>query len=153
MRNVCDYIDDLLPVLENFRGKSSAIMAVEVAKPLGTLIIELNTHNQLFQSGKDGTGKPIVPKYAAATIKYKRQKGQPVNRVTLRDSGDFHRSFNVRFIDDQIIISANDPKTLALVEKYGEDILGLDDSSLSTLKDKARPLLIDELRKLIGNVQ
>ena len=50
-------------------------------------IINLNAA-QMYR-GEKADGTEIKPSYAPSTIRYKKKVGQPYNRVTLRDSGDF----------------------------------------------------------------
>lgn len=146
-----DKFTGFIDVLRDYTGRDSDTVVVDTAKPLGKLMEELNTQNQMFQ-GVSGQGVPIVPAYRAYTVRIKRMKGQPSNRVTLRDTGDFHRSVRAVFKDDEITMTATDPKTSDLEDKYGPDILGLNDASLSTVKDKLKPLLINSLRKDLSNV-
>lgn len=101
---------------------------------------------QLFE-GKDSTGASIEPPYKPFTVMIKKRKGQPVNRVTLRDTGDFYKSIRVidRAADFEYI--ATDPKTRDLEIKYGDNILGLASSSFDKLKPQIIKDIIDQLRK------
>lgn len=90
-------------------------------------IIDLNAENQLYEQGVNNLGVDIsdyMP-YSPLTIEIKEAKGQPTNRVTLRDEGDFEASFYLEVSDKQFEIKASDFKTEALIKKYGRQILGL----------------------------
>jgi len=52
------------------------------------VIKELQTQEQMYQ-GITSKGIDIKPAYANSTIKIKRKKGQPTDRVTLFDTGGF----------------------------------------------------------------
>ena len=58
------------------------------------VIKELQTQEQLYQ-GRDSKGIDIKPAYADSTIKIKKRKGLPADRVTLFDTGDFYNSLEV----------------------------------------------------------
>lgn len=79
---------------------------------------------QLF-AGIRSTGKEIKPDYAPYTILIKDQKGQPTDRVTLKDEGDFYEGIFVSSGSETFDIYSSDEKTEALIGKYGEKILGL----------------------------
>ena len=55
----------------------------------------------------------------------KKEKGQPTDRVTLKDTGEFHRSIFVKFEGDKIIIDSDNDLRDKLVKKYGATIFGL----------------------------
>lgn len=77
-------------------------------------------------SGKLSTGEDITPEYALSTIAAKKRKGQPYDRVTLRDTGDFYTSRFV-FADQGKIVNGSDVQySEFLVKRYGEQIYGLD---------------------------
>ena len=63
--------------------------------------------------------------YKPFTIAIKKEKGQPTDRVTLKDTGEFHRSIFVKFEGDKIIIDSDNDLRDKLVEKYGATIFGL----------------------------
>lgn len=99
------------------------------------VIADMNAQDQLFEKGIDRNGDSIASyrPYKPLTIEIKRLKGQPVNRVTLRDEGDFHASFQVIANDTSFFIDATDSKTLDLIRKYGEQIMGLTDENVDIL--------------------
>lgn len=92
-------------------------------------IEELNM-GQMF-IGRRADGSEILPTYSDLTIELKEQKGQPSDRVTLRDTGAFWKSLTVDVKSDTFTISATDAKTVSLVKKYGERIFGLSKESKS----------------------
>ena len=57
------------------------------------------------------TNKAVYPSvYAAFTINEKKKKGQPFDRVTLKDTGKFRSSFKVRPFPGHAIIDSNTQK-------------------------------------------
>lgn len=116
-------------------------------------ITDLNANKQLFEEGENALGVKIdsyMP-YSQVTIAIKHQKGQPVNRVTLRDTGAFEKSFIIHCDSKQIIIFARDPKTKKLSKKYGAEIFGLTSENKNLLIwSKIYPYLKNELLKLLN---
>ena len=106
------------------------------------LVLDLVREEQLYE-GQDAEGQEIRPKYTPFTVQIKRLKGQPTDRVTLKDTGAFYRSFDIDYGPNYFEIKATDGKTRKLKRKYGEQILGLDEDSLQLLID----LLKDELKR------
>ena len=146
-----DSIQNMIQAIERFENKTDDIILDLVALNEGQIVF-LNTDNQLFQ-GIDAKGKKLFPPYSRKTIKIKRAKGQPTNRVTLLDTGDFHNSFLIVYGNDFFEITANDRKTKKLELKYGSDIFGLTDNSLQILINMIKDQFINEARKhiLSGN--
>ena len=66
-------------------------------------IIDMNAEEQLFEQGINRLGVEIsdYAPYSPVTIAIKEAKGQPTNRVTLRDEGDFESSFFLEVGDKQ----------------------------------------------------
>lgn len=123
------------------------------------LIIELNTIEQLYNKGIDSTGDSIG-EYQPATIEGtsnflgKKQKGQPYDRVTLKDTGEFYASFRTKWeASGNIIITADVLKDgTNLLEAWGRDILGLTEENLGRLRDKAIQILVPIIkRELLAN--
>ena len=115
-------------------------------------IIDANAEEQLFEQGINRLGVEIsdYAPYSPVTIAIKEAKGQPTNRVTLRDEGDFESSFYLEVGDKQFEIKASDFKTEDLIKKYGRQILGLTDENISILIWKyIFPDLMAETKKRI----
>ena len=90
--------------------------------------------------------------YSPVTVEEKRLRGQPYNRVTLRDTGDFESSFYIRYMDDGFEITASDWKTDDLVRKYGREIFGLNRENLDDLaRSYILPFLREKLVETINN--
>lgn len=98
-------------------------------------IVDLNAEEQLYEQGINRLGVEIAnyAPYSPVTIAIKEAKGQPTNRVTLRDEGDFESSFFLEVGDKQFEIKASDFKTEDLIRKYGRQILGLTDENIAIL--------------------
>lgn len=116
------------------------------------IIADMNAQVQLYEQGIDRNGDKIAEyaPYRPITIQIKLMKGQPTNRVTLRDTGDFHASFRVIANNISFFIDATDVKTEALIAKYGEQILGLTDDNLNELIwEYIYPDLLTKLKNLL----
>lgn len=112
------------------------------------IVLDMNTEDQLYEKGINRVGVDIsdYAPYSPVTIEIKQQKGQPTNRVTLRDEGDFEHSFYVEYKENGFEIKASDWKTEELIKKYGKQIMGLtDDNANELLTEYIMPYLIDRL--------
>lgn len=115
-------------------------------------IVDLNAEEQLYEQGINRLGVEIADyaPYSPVTIAIKEAKGQPTNRVTLRDEGDFESSFFLEVGDKQFEIRASDFKTEDLIRKYGHQILGLTDENIAILiRQYIYPDLINEAKTQI----
>lgn len=108
--------------------------------------------DQLY-SGNDGYTTKIQPPYAYSTVKRKLKKGQPVDRVTLRDTGEFYKSLHVAFDEDGFFIASTDWELSNILKsRYGEPILRLSNENLRELIWKyIRPSLAEKLKEHILN--
>lgn len=105
--------------------------------------------DQMF-SGYDGRGKKIEPEYTPFTVSIKRQKGQPTDRVTLRDTGDFYSSLRVEFDEGGFYVTSDDSKAAELLEKYGTNIFRLSNQNLTILiREYIRPVFAEKLKELL----
>ena len=132
-------------VVSDFRD-NLASKAVETASGHESFVTDLNV-DQMAEAGQDSKGSKIRPRYSASTVIRKRRRGQETGFVTLRDTGDFHRSIFVVFEGDQIVFGADDDKAPKLFAKYGREVLGLDENSFDQLVERVKPDLIDKLKK------
>lgn len=117
------------------------------------LVLDLNREHQLFDLGENYDGSPVRPAYKPYTVFLKKQKGQPYDRVTLRDTGDFYKSFKLQRRGDELWIVATDWKTVKLIAKYGHKILGVNEDGMDFLKRSVvAPALLKALKKAVyGN--
>lgn len=116
-------------------------------------IIDMNATDQLYSKGINRVGVDIsdYAPYSPLTIEIKKQKGQPYNRVTLHDSGEFAGSFYLQVGLYQFEIKAGDWKTEELIKKYGRQILGLTDENIKKLIwDYVYPDLLKQAKKSIN---
>lgn len=123
----------------------------DVVRQYGYVIEEMNSEDQLFERGvnRDGVDIASYAPYHPFTLEVKTGKGQPTNRVTLRDEGDFHKSIYIEFQPDGFEIKASDWKTLSLVQMYDPEILGLTDANFKEFAiDYVKPDIIEFMKKL-----
>ena len=149
-----------MPGLNAISALLSAVETVERSMVDGTYvrravqentdkIVELNVE-QLYEYGINSLGISIdtYAPYSPYTIRVKNEKGQPTDRVTLRDTGDFHKSFEVVVGPVDFYITATDYKTDMLVERYGEKIFGLIPQNKIELAQKyLYPTVMTEINK------
>ena len=93
------------------------------------LIIRFNTEgeptSQLFELGVDSNGTDLG-EYTPFTIEQKLAKGQPIDRITLKDDGGFYKSWRVKATQEGWEFSVDPIKDdTNLIEEWGEDIVGL----------------------------
>lgn len=141
-------LDNITKALKQWQRDADKQVIV-VAKTEQPTIERLNTDEQMYNKGERADGAAITPPYTAFTKAIKSQIGQPTNRVTLRDTGAFHRSVGVQWQATEFKLVANDPKTPDLVRKYSPAILGLSDDSLTVLNRLLLPKIQNAFRKAI----
>lgn len=145
-------IRDIVKKIRQIRKRLDKII-IDAVKENEHIVIDLNTE-QLWQ-GKESTGEPITPGYRPMTISIKSIKGQPTNRVTLKDEGDFYRGFFVNYGNDWFALGSDDEKAQKLERKYGTDIYGLTQESIDELceyiKEDVEKFIEDEFIKLINS--
>jgi len=141
-------LDYITKRLKDWQKKADQ-RVIAVAKTEQPTIERLNTDEQMFKQGERADGAAITPPYTAFTKAIKQINGQPTNRVTLRDTGGFHKSVSVRWSKTEFKLIANDPKTPDLVRKYSPEILGLSDNSINQLNVFLRPKLQKDFRKFV----
>lgn len=146
-------INDLLKRVTDFNEelKSGRLMQ-KIIWDNEAYIIDMNAEEQLYEQGVNNLGVSIsdYAPYSPVTIEIKKAKGQPTNRVTLRDEGDFESSFYLEVDDKQFEIKAADWKTEDLIKRYGRQILGLTDENIKILIEHyIFPDLLEEAKKQI----
>lgn len=97
-------------------------------------IIELNTEgqttSQLFEKGEDSQGVSLGD-YSAFTTQIKIEKGQRIDHITLKDTGDFYETFVVIPFLRGFRIEADGDKGEGdnLFDDFGQDITGLSEEN------------------------
>lgn len=119
-------------------------------------IIDLNTEGQLFEKGIDALGASLGD-YTIATIEGtvnfegKKDKGQRFDHITLKDTGDFYKSFAIKVQNGGFLIVADGRKEdTDLLTEFGKEILGLTDENLQividAIKEKIIPIIKAQIR-------
>lgn len=111
----------------------------------------LDLQKEQLSAGVADMGDEIRPRYARRTIRYKKKKGQPYDRVTLRDKGGFYRRMFIRFRardKADFTISSSDRKRAKLEGRYhgqrGGHIFGLAPQNKLYL---SRGILLPEIQR------
>ncbi len=124
--------------------------------------IELNTggpniseHGQLFLQGIDAEGVDlhnIGGDYSAFTRDLKAFDGLPFDHITLYQEGDFYKSWEFVQKEDSFVLRADTIKEGEdLRDRWGPDIIGLTDESISKLSTEIIPEIINHiLRSLLS---
>jgi hypothetical protein len=147
-RDMITPFTEKIEAVEEFTKDTDRIL-LGLVRVNDAFVLDLNRNEQLFTGGEDSQGQTITPPYTPFTVFLKRQKGQPTDRVTLKDSGDFHASFEINYLPDGFELYATDQKTRKLISKYGAEIFGLTDPSLQDLINLIGPQLLDYLKRTL----
>jgi hypothetical protein len=122
---------------------------VEVVRD-NAYILELDNQQQL-EEGLDANGRDITPEYTFFTIEEKEKKGQPTDRVTLKDKGDFYRGIVARVRGESVEMVGTDSKTQELQQKYGDAVLGLSEEAVDDFRQThVQPELEYKIRQVLG---
>ncbi len=142
-----DEIDKAKERIKKIQSQTNEIVGETFLK-YESLIVSFNADSQMFDKGQDKKGSVIKPAYTPFTIKLKKEKGQPTNRVTLRDTGKFHDTLKVDVYKDYIEISSDVSYAKKLFKKYGEDILGMQDEILRDFVNQyVKPSIVENIKK------
>jgi hypothetical protein len=134
--------------IKDFQKSLNNDIIVRVLSPIDIRedIADLNRFGQLFQNSEDSNGVSLDI-YSDYTYSLKLEKfGTFPRNIVLFETGEFYNSFKVKINKDSFEIQADTLKgNDDLIEKYGEDILGLTDESKDKLIEIIKPLIIDEI--------
>lgn len=108
----------------------------------GYVIKEIQTQKQLYQ-GEDSKGSFIRPAYKPMTIRIKMKKGQPTDRVTLKDTGKFYNSIKVIANETFVEVTTSIEYSKELFKKYGDNILGIQEE---LLRDFAEQYILPNIK-------
>jgi len=139
-------LDNLIDRLETIPVNAFIARSLDENKEIVEDLIGLQ-----HEAGIDGTGKRIKPEYTQTTIRIKKGKGQPTDRVTLKDEGDFRKGITQRVRKNRADIFGRDPKTEALKDKYGPEILDHTEESKKEIQQQILPDLQLLTKKYVLN--
>lgn len=115
--------------------------------------LDLIRQDQLFKEGEDGNGN-ILGYYSAYTEQLNPEKKEG-SHYTLNDTGKFYESMIFNIFVDYLEIDADPIKTdkdtgeeTNLFQKYGEDIIKLNEENLELFKIKLVEKYIETVKML-----
>lgn len=138
-------IADLLfgPIL---RVDIEAVVARATNQHEGDIV---SANQEQLQQGQLATGRPVTPFYKPSTVKQKKKKGQPADKVTLKDKNTFYQGFYAKASGRTIEQGSTAPQTPYLLNRYTDSIFGLSVASQSEVADRLRPTLQTEFRSAV----
>ncbi len=131
--------------LDSLRTDIARLSAFDWGGELKT-IVESNVEeianlqsNQLY-AGIDSKGAEITLEgngYSYVTMQIKKEKGQPIDRVTWNDTGDLHASLEAIVKGDTFTIDSKSEqeKFSSMIERSGEDVIGLNNYQKQVFAD------------------
>jgi len=149
-------------MLKLVRNKLSAIIKLDYHeiiqqalqdKSIQDEIIRLNTLDQLFDKGENSLGirlEDVGGEYSKMTISYKIIRGQPADRITLKDTGEFYQSFEIiaNTGDKYAKIWANPIKNdKDILKRWGVEVLGLNEENTQWLRDEIKNRIIERIKQ------
>ena len=143
------FFNSLIDKLQSVADLELNEVAFKIAseKEVKDLVIRLNTKDQLFELGQDSLGDSLG-EYSPFTVEKKKDKNQPFNRITLKDTGEFYNSFVVVPYRGGFIIKANPIKEDSnLFDDFGTDIIGLNETNLSILREVYKEKTLEVLKE------
>jgi phage gpG-like protein len=116
-----------------------------------SVLVDQQTEGQ-FDKGQDSNGAQFIPSYALSTKVIKRSKGQPTDRVTLKDSGDLYGNITIQANTTNAIIETNtDYFKYLLVHYKNNSILGIQDEAMEEfLIDYTLPEIEKNFKQILG---
>ena len=141
-------VKDILNKAINLDEVKAWYFAIDI--DLQNNIIKLNTIDQLFNEGIDSLGDSLG-EYSPFTVELKQAKGQPTDRITLKDTGDFYKTFKVEVKDDSFLINANPIKEdTNLFDDFGSEIVGLTEDNQKKISKTILDNTIKYIRKQLA---
>ena len=142
----------ILGLLKKVEAFDPAALAIESIEETKDVIADLNAE-QLY-TGKRSDGSDITPQYSPITIEIKKEKGQPTDRVTLRDTGEFYQGLRVDVQGEEVRVYSTDEKSEDLFKRYAtpkKNIFGLNSEyKAEYIKQVLRKRYMSKVRKVTG---
>jgi len=142
-----EVLDNLIRKLRKVKDLLPALLLAVIIESEAA-IADLNIEQ--LQAGIRSDSSPIEPPYTPLTVAIKKVKGQPFDRVTLRDEGDFYQGIKIEVFQNEFRLIGTDNKTFKLESKYGEAILGLtQENRIRLIEEILLPGLVDKIRDIL----
>jgi hypothetical protein len=135
---------DILKVAYTLANTNVTQVLIKILEQKSTekFIVNLNTRVQLYKDGENSEGvklSTIGGSYKPSTIAIKKAQRprRPTNRVTLYDTGKYHKTFTATPTASADFIIDSDPMkgSFDLFERWGEDVEGLNDENMNKVLD------------------
>ena len=133
--------------IRKLKALSMERTVLEGFKKNSTQIIDLNKLQ--LDAGNDSLGRPLMPPYRNPNYAKMKLYMNPKGVVDLKLEGDFWAGFFMEADQFPITFSSSDLKSGKLVDKYGAQIFGLDQTSLGTAKQIVLPEVHEAFRKAL----
>lgn len=144
-------IENKLEALKDFKANAERI-SIDALMEEKAIVIDMIFEDQLYIEGVNGYNVPIMDfkPYSPVTIDIKQAKGDPYDRVTLRDGGDFGGEGDVeRVSETEAEIISRDQKAEWLKSKYGDEIMWLKPDNLDELRENyIKPILQQKISEI-----
>lgn len=126
----------------------AATFAVVDNKSIQYSALQLNRQVQLYNMGVGVDNKKLRSPYARGgdfysreTVSIKEQKGQPTDRVTLRDTGAMYNTMKSVRRGNELFIVANTIKDGKDLEDVFGAVIGLNVESKKVLVEQSKPII------------
>lgn len=140
-------LEILISRLQDFEDNINQIVKEAILENIDAII---RLQIDQLDRGVTTENTSIQPPYAQSTIIAKIRKGQPTNRVTLKDTGDFYNSFTIEVNDDNFEIKPTVFYAQFLLRRYSQ-IIGLTEDNLKTVAETyILPKLIENGSKIFS---
>lgn len=142
-----------MTISEMYRRVTNAINGLD--NEIYNIVVDLepdmveSQQERLFEGKYPTDDEKISPPYRPFTIFMKTINGQPTDRVTLKDTGDFYRGIFVKKQGENLIIDSTDEKSAKLQKRYGEDIFGFTAENKTTLKKQTHQKIVNYVKSKI----
>jgi hypothetical protein len=140
-------IEKLIGRVEKFKA-SIPFTINKVVKENEAIIIDLIVEDQLFERGVDADNRSLGG-YSPITIQIKQQKGQPTNRITLRDTEAYHKSYGVKTLSEGgFEVTVSDVKYGEIIQRFPKTDALTDENLQDILRNYILPELLKQANRL-----
>ena len=128
-------VDSLETALNFFENIDQIILEITERKETQEFLIKV-IQDQLYSTGEDGNGLSLGD-YSPVTVQIKKAKGQPTDRITLVDTGEFYDSWTIDPFEGGFLIDGDGQKSPSdnLFVTYGDDIQKPNDETLTLIAE------------------